>query len=54
VQASLPSLAWSNYKNKNIADAIHFYQLCAEIPGPLQTAAGQSVTFNKNEYGMVQ
>jgi tetratricopeptide (TPR) repeat protein len=50
----LTSLAWSNYKNKNIPDAIHFYQLCAEIPGPLQTAAGQSVTSIKNEYGMVQ
>jgi tetratricopeptide (TPR) repeat protein len=50
----LTSLGWSNYKNKSIPDAIHFYQLCAEIPGPLQAAAGQSVTSIKNEYGMVQ
>ena len=50
----LTSLGWSNYKLKNIPDAIKFYEQCAAISGPLQKAAAQSVTSIKNEYGLVQ
>ncbi|MEO8126670.1 MAG: hypothetical protein ABJF23_30125 [Bryobacteraceae bacterium] len=50
----LTSLAWANYKVKNIPDAINFYQQCAAIPGPLQTPAAQSIVSIKNEYGLSQ
>ncbi len=50
----LTSLGWANYKIKNIPDAIKFYEQCAAIPGPLQTAAAQSLASIKNEYGLAQ
>jgi len=50
----LTSLGWSNYKLKNIPDSIKFYEQCAAIPGPLQTAAAQSVVSIRNEYGLAQ
>jgi outer membrane protein assembly factor BamD (BamD/ComL family) len=48
----LTSLGWSNYKTKNIPDAIKFYTQCATIPGPLQNPAAQSAASIKNEYGL--
>lgn len=50
----LTSLGWANYKIKNISDSIKFYEECAAIPGPLRTAASQSVASIKNEYGLTQ
>jgi tetratricopeptide (TPR) repeat protein len=50
----LTSLAWANYKLKNVADAIRFYQDCAKIQGPYQAAANQSVLSIKSEYGLAQ
>lgn len=50
----LTSLGWANYKIKNIPDAIKFYEQCSAIPGPLQTAASQSLASIKNEYGLAQ
>lgn len=50
----LTSLGWANYKIKNIPDAIKSYEQCAAIPGPLQTAASQSLASIKNEYGLAQ
>ena len=50
----LTSLGWSNYKLKSIPDSVKFYEQCAAIPGPLQSAAAQSVVSIKNEYGLAQ
>ena len=50
----LTSLGWANYKIKNIPDAMRFYEQCAAIPGPLQSAAAQSLASIKNEYGLAQ
>jgi tetratricopeptide (TPR) repeat protein len=50
----LTSIAWANYKIKNIPEAIKFYEQCASIPGPLQTPATQSAASIRNEYGLAQ
>lgn len=48
----LTSLAWANYKLKNIPESIRFYEQCAKIPGPYQAAASQSIVSIKSEYGL--
>jgi tetratricopeptide (TPR) repeat protein len=48
----LTNLGWSNYKLRNIAEALKFYEQCVAIRGPLQAKATQSIASIKAEYGL--
>lgn len=48
----LTSLGWTNYKLRNIPDALKFYEQCTKIQSTFQKAAEQSILSIKNEYAL--
>ena len=48
----LVNLGWSNYKLRNIQEALKFYKQVVAMKGPAQAAASQSIISIKSEYNL--
>jgi tetratricopeptide (TPR) repeat protein len=52
METFLLNLGWTNYKLRNVPEALKFYKQCAAMRGPNQASATQSITSLKAEYNL--